>query len=150
MISRNTPRASDTDSEHHGLLHYSGQIAIGQGSFTDGQRNRFLPGVCFLTLTSPIPTLRQTRKTESPGSYLGQTKERPVIPHKILMEPAPQAARVRGQPEGKALPGRRQQCLVWWSGQRLFSRKTGARVAYMPVTRFKNADLPFSKLEVRI
>lgn len=86
-------------------------------------------------LTSPSPTLRHTRKTESPvslGSYLGQTKERPVIPHKILMEPAPQAARVQGGPargEGTARSSSAVFGLVVWAAS-LFTEDWGQSCIY--------------------
>ena len=80
-------------------------------------------------------------------TWIKQRRERSDVPRKILMEPAPQAAQECGWPEGRALPV--VVSSVWSGGLgSVFSWKTGARVAYMPVRRFKNADLPFSELEV--
>lgn len=37
-------------------------------------------------------------------TWIKQRRERSVVPHKIRMEPVPQAAQERGWPEGRALP----------------------------------------------
>ena len=84
-------------------------------------------------LTSLNPTLMQTQKTKSwsPGSYLDQTKEREIgCPTRNT-----DGAGTPGSPgawlaRGEGAAGCCQQCLVGWSGQRLFMEDWGQSCIY--------------------
>lgn len=86
-------------------------------------RERFYRG--FLLLTSLNPTLMQTQKTDSPvspGSYLDQTKEREIgCPTQNTDGAGGPGNPGVGPARGEGAAGRRQQCLVGWSRQRLFT-----------------------------
>lgn len=117
-----------------------GEAAVRQGSFIDA-RETFLIG-CFLMFTSPNPTLRPDLKARKPciprplpGSHKEQ-RERHL-------------AGTTGHPECGASPRVVSSAVfgqVAWAGW--FSGRLEARVAYILVRHFHNADLPFSKTKV--
>lgn len=83
-------------------------------------RERFYRG--FLLLTSLNPTLMQTQKTKSctPRVLPGSDKGEISCPTQNTDGAGGPGNPGVGLARGEGAAGRRQQCLVGWSGQRLF------------------------------
>lgn len=128
-------------SKHHGLLHRSWGNGHRGKLLHRWTKNHFLAGV---SLCSLLPNPRdKALYPQGPTWVKGQR----MSTRETLMEPAPRAVLGVGPAQGAVLPRRLQQCLVRWSGRSVF-RKTEARVAYISVRHFNNADLPSSNTEV--
>lgn len=139
-------RTGNTDgkvggSKHHGLLHCSWGNGHRGKLLHRWTKNHFLEGVSLCSLL-PNPG-DKALYPRGPTWVKGQR----TSTRETLMEPAPRAVLGVGPAQGAVLPRRLQQCLVRGPGRSVF-RKMEARVAYISVRHFNNADLPSSNTEV--